>query len=81
MAVIMHEGNPYVHSNIYSFHSQLNKELEAAKISKPDNKISKMISLLKKIRDDLATEAVSFVRSFGEEKSLNITANSVGDAY
>lgn len=81
MAVIMHEGNPYVHSNIYSFHSQLNKELEAAKISKPDNKISKMISSLKKIRDDLATEAVNFVRSFGEEKSLNITANSVSGAY
>lgn len=81
MAVIMHEGNPYVHSNIYSFHSQLNKELEAAKISKSEDKIFKMISSLKKIRDDLATEAVNFVRSFNGEKSLNITANSVSDAY
>lgn len=76
----MYKNAPYIHSNIYSFHSELIRELGSISPTKQDDKINKMIAALTEIKANLETEAVNFVTSFGDEKSGGMPARSVGNA-
>lgn len=77
---IMYENAPYIHSNIYSFHSELNRELGSISPAKQDDKIEKMITALTEIKKSLETEAVNFITSFDDEKSGGVSASSVSNA-